>query len=230
MKKIVLSTVLLSVFFLTSCSAPVKKTATTASTSPTASSSVTSANNNLFDMSQNIYGLEESITTNYKKAIEVAQGLIKTNPSFCNLIIETSPGRSLEFATQKFLFESADMKDYHLAVVVDPAEQRTTREFLVKKDIPEIKCTKLTSPATKISYPKAYYQLADIQEAMYLDQSGLTEKMKMYIADPDWKIEFWGNNLKDPGKALFTRSIDYESGTIEIEETISPTASATVTP
>lgn len=229
MKKILLSTAVLSLVFFTGCSAPVKKSATS-TTSPTAQSSVTSANNNLFDMSQNLYGLEESISTNYKKAIEVAQALITTNPSFCNLIIETSPGRSLEFATQKFLFESADMKDYHIAVVVDPSEQRTTREFIVKKDVPEIKCTKLTSPATKISYPKAYYALADTQEAMDLDQSGLTEKMKMYLVDPVWKIEFWGNNLKDPAKALLSKSVDYESGIIEVEELASPTASVTVTP
>lgn len=229
MKKTIVICGLASLVFFTGCSAPVKKSAT-ATQSPTAGSTASPAGNNLFDMSQNVYGLEESISINYKKAIDVAQALIKTNPTFCNLIIETSPGRSLEFATQKFLFESKDMQDYHLAVVVDPAEQRTTREFLVKKDIPEIKCTKLTSPVTKMSYVKSYYKLADIQEAMDLEQSGLTEKMKMYLIDPDWKIEFWGNNLKEPAKPLLTKFIDYESGSIEVDVTESPTPSASGTP
>lgn len=224
MKKIFLSVSLLSLVFFTGCTVPTKKT--TATTSPVAQESATSTDS-LFDMNQNILALESSISTNYKKSIELIQALTKTNVAFCNLIIESTPGRNLEYANQKFLFESASMKDYYLAVNFDPAEQRKTREFIIKKDVPEIKCTKLTSPTTQVSYAKAYYKLAETQDATDLDQSGLTEKIKIYITDPNWKIEFWGNNLKNPEQALLTRLIDYESGQIDIVQTASPTVSPT---
>jgi len=227
-KTLVLAIVTVLAVIFSGCT-PKAKTSTSDQTSQ-GSATVTASpgEQTVFDPTQNILALEDTFSKNYSSAVELVQGITKSEPTFCNAIIENVPGKQLVFSPQTFIFSVSNMNDYYTAVTFDPADNTTKREFIVKKDLPGLKCTSLTALGNlKVSYAKAFYNLREKdEESVNLVNSQPIAKIDISLQDPDWKIDFWGENLQDSTQPLLTKLVDYENGFIEQALTSSsPTSS-----
>ncbi|PIT97194.1 hypothetical protein COT77_02915 [Candidatus Berkelbacteria bacterium CG10_big_fil_rev_8_21_14_0_10_41_12] len=224
MKKTLIFAIITASAIIFSGCTPKATTSTSDQTGQTSATATASpGEQTVFDPTQNILALEDTFSKNYSSAIESIQSITKSEPTFCNVIIENVPGKQLSFSPQTFIFSVANMSDYYAAVTFDPGDNTTKRGFIVKKDLSSLKCTSLTALGNlKVSYAKAFYNLREKdEESVNLVNSQPIAKIDISLQDPDWKIEFWGENLKDPTQPLLTKLIDYENGFIEQTSTSS---------
>jgi hypothetical protein len=145
-----------------------------------------------FNLDYDDTAVGSAFTENYQEALADANGTLKNQAKFCNIIAEFAPSEKPSSAKLNFFFSADAQKDWYWLGQKDQLENQKKRMFAAKRDYKEITCSSLTVDQLAVTYAKAYE--AVIKSGKISLSSSDVAKIKIYLDDKLWRVDIWKND------------------------------------